>query len=236
MYPGAPINCSERKEYSRYGTLGGFLSVDHDQSNIEQEVYAVTTGHISVGTNGNLIWDNKLIGQFLGEWECGDPDINVAKIFGEYINQCDMMLKDDHGNPKKCALLGLENAEGGELVPDLIYINGATSGISKGEIHNVRFRMHGEQETYMLIRDSSTSKEQLPFCKPGDSGAIICSNDRRGRFVNILGILIGKFISREEYTEENLYLALHMNTGLKYLQQKYKQQFKFCGQYKERVL
>lgn len=227
-YSGAPITCIPRKK--SYGTLGGFLTVDNNLPIDKQEVYAFTAGHVSTSTDKlKLISNDQYLGSFLGPWtDQMGPDINVANIFPEFVAQCDFKVKDDTGHRKDCFLLDLEKEN---LVSNLIHINGASSGISFGEIVTRTFRIDGYDGTFMLLQDRQTIEGQSQLCKPGDSGAIICSNDRRGRFVNVLGILIGKFDSREERHTGTQYLALQIQSGLNHLNQRYKKRFRLCEQY-----
>lgn len=233
QFPGARITLPKPKENKSYGTLGGFLTVDHDQSTNVTKLYAVTAGHVSLGSEGKMTSEDQVLGHYLGEWKNGeDADIIVGKILEEHMQKCDLKLRDDKGNPLKCLLLDLERVSNSS-VPELTHIKGASSDISLGEIQTVMFRISDKPENYMLLQNRRTRFEQSPFCKPGDSGAIVCSNDRSGNFVNVLGTVIGKFESKEEKYDGNRYLALHIQSGLNHLKQKYQLQFKLCEEYIE---
>lgn len=232
MYPGAQITLPKPNGSESYATLGGFLTVDNkDQST---KLYAVTAGHVSQNSEGKMTSKDRVLGQYLGEWKSNeDPDICVAEIHPDHIDNCDRKLRDSLGNPKHCVLLDLGSENGCGMGPELLHINGASSGISFGEIQTDNFHWTLQAGDYMLLKDRKTRFEQSTFCKPGDSGAIVCSNDRSGNFVNVLGTIIGKFESREESYTGNRYLALHIQSGLNHLKQKHKLQFKLCEQYIE---
>lgn len=232
-HPSAKIKLFSMQKKDSYGTLGGFLKAENSPDN--STLYAVTAGHVSKNANGILrIEENEeCFGQFLGEWDSAvhEKDINIAKIFEEHRNKFDKKLRDDNDVPKLCVVLDLESEENERLVPELIYIKGATSGISLGEIHTVKFFAEGAHANCMLAQDRKG--ENKPFCKPGDSGSLVCFNDRRGNFVNVIGMVIGKYASSDD--KNRGYLVYHFQSGLNHLNKKYQEEgpFELCELYRE---
>lgn len=195
-------------------------------------MYAVTAGHVTEKANGILkIEDDVVLGYFLGNWEHDKhKDINVADITNDkHKSTCDLKLRDDNDKPMCCVLLDLESEKSEDSIPELIHIKGASSGISYGEIDTVRFYEEGAPTNCMLAQDRKGVNK--PFCKPGDSGSIVCSNDRRGKFVNVIGTVVGQYASREKGNSG--YLVLHLNSGITHLNQRYQIPFELCEQYKK---
>lgn len=229
-YPGAQVIISNEGQAYSYGTLGGFLSSKSPRK--FGKLYAVTAGHVSRDVNNITLKTESVskLGEFLGKWE-QNPDINVAKIYKDHNHRCDLKLRDDKDNRMECILLDLEREENKNATPGLIHIKGASSGIGLGEIQAVNFFVEGGHGNCMLARDRKG--EEKPFCKPGDSGALVCSNDRHGQFVNVLGMVIGEYTS----TEENYrgYLVYHFQSGLTHLNNTFAKEgpFELCESYSE---
>ncbi|XP_045181511.2 uncharacterized protein LOC123540492 [Mercenaria mercenaria] len=114
-----------------------------------------------------------------------------------------------------------------------VYIWGAVSKPGKGVITMRAFKS-GEMKALIQVEDRVPSMVgEVPerFCCSGDSGAIVCAEDRRGKCVHILAMVMG--IANEKEIKENpklrgRYLTVPLSSGLEELQDRTGHIFQIC--------
>lgn len=171
-----------------------------------------------------MVVNNTTLARFEIDWvHSADADIAVATVIHEFVKDCDLMLRNEDDDPTKCVLL--EPDQYHKLkVSDLVHFKGAASKKGQGEIETMNFQIQGKTETFILIKDRKG--ELTSFCQDGDSGAVVCSIERQGRYLYVLGTVIGEVLG----TNPKRYLALFFYSGLQHLKQKHTSDFELCGQ------
>ncbi|XP_045182461.2 uncharacterized protein LOC123541121 [Mercenaria mercenaria] len=114
-----------------------------------------------------------------------------------------------------------------------VYIWGATSKPGKGVITIPTYKIDGMENGLILIEDRSVRKGEIPerFCKPGDSGAVVCAEDRRGEFVHAVAMLMGilnEHALKKDPTTRGKYLSVPLSTGLQELTKRTGYSFELC--------
>lgn len=175
-------------EQARFGTLGAIVNWKHATDGIKR--CALTSQHV-VGYSRQLYWvqneNRHLIGNIVEIPKHYNKGccIAVAKLLPSYENQIEYRFQDS-----------IENLLNGKLFPvtsdhDLlpVYLRGASTILGSGCI-NITMLV-AERKDMILIQDSSNNSS---FCSPGDSGAIVFSDDPEGKVVNIVAMLEGEYI------------------------------------------
>ena len=208
---------------------------DKDETPTVRSVCALISGHMT----RYLLPENRLkvndicIGQIMDPpWQSEkDLDIAAAIIDETFASQCDKMFKDDKGKGKLCKLYD-SGSNNSSFLPTIVHCHGPQTGLGFGEIFLKKYSLascniRNEQEDgkLMLLTDRTPFSGE-PFCKLGDSGAIICANDKRGKYVHIIAMLMGKMDSRN--SDVNHYLAVQLKSGLEQMGKRYNLQFKLC--------
>lgn len=225
FYPGAEVVAQ-----NGFGTLGGFFVALRLKQN---ELYAVTAGHVQRHTDGKINSNGKDWAEFLGSWRDGvDLDIAVAKVYSDFIENCEKRLSDENDIPKRGVIVDRDQ-ERLKPVSKLIYFKGASSGIGVGEVIQFRHKTASNNDAqYLVLKQRNGNASEKPFCEPGDSGSIICCVERRGRFVYVLGTLIGEIQSKSNEYEKK-YLALRIHSGVEHLFKKYGIRLHLADSYSE---
>ncbi|XP_060592877.1 uncharacterized protein LOC132747495 [Ruditapes philippinarum] len=212
---------------SIFGTLGCFASM-HKRNN--HHVYALTAKHIL--SQGDFFscpehGYNKPIGQVVPKTvPPAGLDIAALKL-NEEIRFCTKFrteLDCEDTNLLPCKLYDyVEDDESGILCcGQLVYIWGAASKPGKGVITVPKYLTNDMEEGLIVIEDRYSCQGDIPerFCKPGDSGAIVCVEDRRGKCVHVLAMVMG--ILNENAVQSNpasraKYVTVPLSIGLQEL-------------------
>lgn len=212
-----------------FATLGCFL-----QRNSDSSLFAVTAGHVQKFLGKEMRLNNKAFADFEIKWEDGvDADIAIAKVKQEFVEDCDLMLQDEDEVSQRCLLLMPEEYDE-KKVSNLVHFKGAASNISRGEIEVMDFKLEGMTEKFIVIKDRKeriTKGDATLFCQKGDSGSVVCSIERRGRYLFVLGTVVGEMLG----PDTKRYIALLFYSGLQHLNKKHESVFELCEQYKDKL-
>lgn len=170
-----------------------------------------------------MVVNNTTLARFEIDWvHSADADIAVATVIHEFVKDCDLMLRNEDDDPTKCVLL--EPDQYHKLkVSDLVHFKGAASKIGQGEIETMNFQIQGKTETLSWLKTEKVN--WLRFVRTV-SGAVVCIIERQGRYLYVLGTVIGEVLG----TNPKRYLALFFYSGLQHLKQKHTSDFELCGQ------
>ncbi|KAH3802020.1 hypothetical protein DPMN_155686 [Dreissena polymorpha] len=111
-------------------------------------------------------------------------DILPIEMYEEYRHMCNTRFKTETGKEMHGQLL--DNKEYKEWVGAPVYILGAKTSLGLGTISAVDL----EAPNGLLITINDRNEGES-FCKPGDSGAMVCATDRRERTLNAVAMLVG---------------------------------------------
>ena len=234
--------------FSGYGTLGGFVwgtcqySAEQkldvtDEAPTERTLCALLSGHVSKLLPGKkLKVDDNCIGQVMDPpWQHGNAlDIAAATIDKAFAPRCVKMFKDDKGNHKSGKLYD-SGSNDPSFLPTIVHLYGAETVLGLGEILlkkcSLKSCLDGNESDdgkFMLLTDRKPFSGEL-CCRSGDSGAIVCANDKRGKFVLPIAMIIGEIESKT--TNENRYLATQLYSGLEQMSLRYNLQFSLCEEH-----
>lgn len=238
--PGSAVTSSSCQ---CFGTLGGFswgtnLQADctaikdkEKHKREEKSLFALISGHVSKVLDGpRLEVNGRSFGIIMDPvWSHENLDIASIKVDAIDISEENRLFRNENGSPSPCKVI--TNCDLA-LVPKIVHFNGAKTKLGLGEILLERCFFKNENNStghYIAFGDRmSYGVVSIPFCKEGDSGAIVCANDKRGKFVHVIAMIIGKFTDNKSL--ENIYLALNMHEGLIELKARYNHQFVLCGE------
>lgn len=199
---------------SHYGTLGGFALRENDQT-----MYALLSKHVAI---------------HLGEFHLGQVcanvitphtdklDIATAKLTSENNCKVDTDFKDIYDRRRKCTLFKYINGNPQALrMFEMVFIRGGTTRIGQGELVCSAV----QQKDYPLLRiKNRADTPDKDFCKPGDSGAIVCSTTRDG-LMYALAMVVGK---DEQKKDQKEYIACMLMDGLEELSKTHKCTYRLC--------
>ncbi|KAH3794385.1 hypothetical protein DPMN_147918 [Dreissena polymorpha] len=115
-------------------------------------------------------------------------DILPIEIYEENKNTCKTRFKTVTGKEMHGQLLYSKECK--EWVGTPVYIWGAKTSLGLGTISAVD--LETPNGLLMTINDRIEGES---FCKPGDSGAMVCATDRRERTLYAVAMLVGKLES-----------------------------------------
>ncbi|XP_045183010.2 uncharacterized protein LOC123541520 [Mercenaria mercenaria] len=163
---------------------------------------------------------------------CGSLDIAAASVLKKIRPNCDTMFKDRCGTPLASQLTQFEELDVEWLKGLPVHIWGAASSPGLGTIIIPDFYVEG-MKRLVKIEDSHPEDTDIivPFCKSGDSGAIVCADDPDGDIVHVISMVIGS--SNFEAKENNPkikgeYLSIRLKDGLLQLEEELKDTFRLC--------
>ncbi|XP_052221393.1 uncharacterized protein LOC127837957 isoform X2 [Dreissena polymorpha] len=187
------------------GTLGGFAQsipknspvqlynrVETDAEQHYGKLVALISLHVANANREDghvyLRVDDKIIGEMKTIHENTLVDILPIEIYEEYKNMCNTRFKTETGKEMHGQLL--VNEENKEWVGAPVHIWGAKTSLGLGTISAVDL----ETSNGLLITINDRTEGES-FCKPGDSGAMVCATDRRERTLYAVAMLVGKLES-----------------------------------------
>lgn len=176
-------------EHGKKGTLAAFLKKDG-------RLYALTAKHVA-GDVGQRCYTED--GHQLGECTkvSKNLDLAVAQVDQSNVTCCDLSLKDEVGNSLKLPCTVNNNTD--DLQNLLVYIRGAETKPGLGRIIIPFFQTMGGQ--HIIIGNFSSE----PFCKEGDSGALVLGQAPGYRKeVWAVGTVIGAYTSRNDRSGESI--------------------------------
>jgi len=221
----------------RKGSLGGFVvKSPNDQLCMLISKHIVSLSNhtykaqdIDVTTDQNIDVRTRIARVLVPNDFTQQPlDIAVAKVDEEHAPNCERSFKSSDGRPQSSLLY-----EGEGQIPILsgldVHVWGAMSKPGRGKISmgNMYQRAEGGgMDTFITVEDESDSDEEvIPFSKPGDSGAAICSDDPDDKRVNVISMLMGK---NNQSSGPGFYASFSLTAGLNQLNSGHTSSFTIC--------
>lgn len=200
---------------SQHGTLGGFAYRENDQS-----LYALLSKNVAM---------------HLTEFRLGPVlanvitphtekiDIATAEINAEDKCHIDTSFRDIRNRPRNCTLFTYANDNVSHTLEkfEMVFIRGGTTRVGQGEIVCISVEKNGFPLLRIKNRADTPYKD---FCKPGDSGAIVCSTTRDG-FMYALAMVVGENFPQNDQKE---YIACMLMDGLDELSRTHACTYRLC--------
>lgn len=212
--------------HQQFGTIGAVVNWRRIDGCIKK--CAVTAQHVVSGS-ASLYWIRNetpiVIGNILPRqlpYQMGCL-IGVAELIQPHDTGCNFMFKNRDGVTRKGRIADFETIA--ECLP--VYLRGAQTELGIGLIKSLNATGPSGRNDLILVEDST---QEHPFCLPGDSGAIIFTDDPKDEFVDILGMLEGEYENRENLEESNRqYTALRIIEGFTELTNTFSGTFTFVN-------
>ena len=160
-------------------------------------------------------------------------DIAAGLVLKKERSFCHTMFKDRCGTPLPSRLSMIEQAADIEWLKGLpVHIWGAKSSPGLGKILHPDFYVEG-MKRLVKIQDMHPEHngEIVPFCKEGDSGAIVCADDPDGEDVHVVSMVSGSSNYIEKQSNPNIkgeYLSIRLKDGLLQLEEVHGDTFRLC--------
>ncbi|KAH3806429.1 hypothetical protein DPMN_134750 [Dreissena polymorpha] len=182
----------------RTATLGGFAEHGIDK-------YALTARHFIDQQDGKIYYINNngyseciAVKTTPARRERDGLDIVAVRIFPQ-VEINDMRFKDSTRRPAESVLFRFQETHEQEirrvLQGELVFAWTANSSVSPsvGRIVVPQFETpFGQYKYVVIVNDHAGRFGQEAFGKPGDSGAIVCIDDKDGNGVHVISMFMGK--------------------------------------------
>lgn len=186
----------------RIGTLGGF--VVRKQSRSRDQICGLTAGHVAT----TLSRDGTPAGKY--EFNIDGKDVNIDRssllTCSNSVDIAAFVISDDikdklpvkgkfrtRNNKKKACFLH-DWSKNKFNNPFQVYIRGACTKFGLGMVTSCDL-VDKDMQQYIFIEDENNMK----FCRPGDSGAIVCIYNDKESHINAVALLIGGCIDKPQY-------------------------------------
>ncbi|XP_052242468.1 uncharacterized protein LOC127852554 [Dreissena polymorpha] len=166
----------------------------------------------------HLLVNNKIIGHTDNIHPQTLLDIIPIDIYENLIGDCNTRFKTEQNKFMHAQLIDKEHIS--TLMGTKVHIWGAVSSPGLGTLVDIDFKMTGG--LCIKVCDCINGK---PFSYPGDSGAIVCASDSRGRNLYAIAMLIGKY---EGIKIQPTYMAVLLSEAFQKLKELYKSEFLLC--------
>ncbi|KAH3813045.1 hypothetical protein DPMN_141494 [Dreissena polymorpha] len=142
-----------------------------------------------------------------------------------------MHFKDSRGIPAESVLFRFQETQEQEvrrlLQGELVFAWTANSPVSPsvGRVVVPRFeRPFGKYKYVVIVNDHAGMLRQEAFGKPGDSGAIVCIDDKDGNGVHVISMFMGKYDGQDT----TRFLTLPLQQGLQQINRELGIHMKLC--------
>lgn len=197
---------------SIYGTLGCFAIRRY--KDIKNDICALLSGHVvkmlkgcDINISGNNVKKKDI--HFM-TCKSGRHNADIAALLfnKDLLKQfsIDCKFKTKHNVPKTFEMPNWDSKT--FEVPFDVYFRGATTPVGLGSVSATDMTQYGGEDCILVEKID----EDSPFCKPGDSGAVVCFDetnvDEAKHTIKTLAIVQGLYTSKDEDLEGFLCVKL----------------------------
>lgn len=214
----ARIKCGG--EISRHkglaGTLGCFVIHNPKKYPSSKSLCLLTARHVLDRKEIFYTGQPENIRDFI-PYSCYNMDLYIEKIMTSMYDKCTVEFKDSSNNPCSVSLIPY-GQNWNTLKGTAVYMWGAETKPGKGVISREKVVNEKEGYTYIAVESSLSNTD---FAVHGDSGAVVCIEDKKLKRVSALGILKSRYKVQEDGQDDTKfkfqYIVIPMEDGLRYL-------------------
>lgn len=221
---GSPIgiqSISSKEDKFSYGSVSGCVTRQNDQDNGEasfngedkKQHLIIFSGHVATHLRGEVRIANAPI-EFkeTSLLKCDQKaDLAALAIEKEFLKQIkfDFKFKTAEGEERVAKVFNFDDEQLSETEFPFsleVYCRGASTKLGKGIMTSNDIRSANSPCHYILIEDVEMDE---PFCKPGDSGSMVCHFNPNNDHIDLLAMVQGKLQQIEK-----TYIAVKLKFGL----------------------
>lgn len=220
---GSPIGERSNEEFKTYGTIAGCVTrrllegknVTCDKEEASEKQHCIIfSGHVANHLHGSDIYfaEPPIAVPQTSLLECDQKaDLAALPIENEVLKvvEFDFKFRTAYGEKRDVKVFNFENKELVEKTfafSTEVYLRGASTKLGIGLLSSDDI-ITGESTThYILIEDIEINER---FCKPGDSGSMVCHFNPNNDHIDLLALVQGKLLGSEKK-----YVAVKLKYGL----------------------
>lgn len=204
-------------EYQKYTFVGAKFQYDHRVATLgcfvrhRNQLYGISCGHfvqyVSQSNKVFSVGDETIDKTEVILPEPKEFNIGAFLIPKHIAKLCDTRFRNSEGEITRCRLF---DADVNKLIGKTVHIRGATTPLGTGVITSL---LSATVDNHISIE---SLQENMEFCKPGDSGAVVFAEDE-GELLAV-SIVLGQLVSVGNLHTTRTYLSYSLRDGLKKLE------------------